>query len=1638
MTFRASRLVLAIAGAILGIGLAIGGFATAANADPNVSITVNSVSRDASTGEFNYDITVVASEAATSCGYYCTVVLTANQAAGGSPTLGSVNLYPDSSGLVDSTNHEFTGSLRATHITSLSANTHDYSYDNLSSTTHSITDSYPTPSISLAVSSVNRLSDTGALTWDATATLSNYALPDGECSGPYGCTVYLIGTHADGSTQDLDSHSVDGSTYARYPATVHFDNTATGGTRTNKIVSLKSYVQGYASTTQLASSSISVTDPYPTPSVSLSVASVNRIPGTGNLTWDATATLNNYALTDGECVSNYYCTAYLQGVLADGTKETLDSESVPGGIYATYPYSVHFDYTATSGRRTQQIFGLQVYVQGYLSSTSLTSPVVTVTDPYPTPAISLTVGSISRDSAGNLNYDATATVDNYALPGGKCDYNYGCTLSLQATYADGSKSVINSTTIAGGLYATYPTTYEFQGAGVRSAQVVSFSVNLHQLYGATGDPWSSSEVSVIDPYPTPAIQITVKSIKRNPTTGAIDFQVYTRSSYWENATDACTYTCLLTLYQIQRSGAVESAGEITLPAASTISYPYGYTFSNSTTSSADVVGFRAEIRNYWTSQLPPKIVSPTVPFTQGPILPGEFAGGGNASELGCGCTAGDPVNLSTGEFYESVTDDVIPGTGPPLEVARTYSTNSAASDGPFGYGWSPNFATHLEVVTPGDTSDPLPRKVRITQENGATVEFEENSDHMYEAGARVLASLTYDATADQWTFTRHASDTLTFDTDGNLLTRTDLNGNTVTNHYTSGVLTSISASGGRSISFSWSGSHISATTDSAGRATLYTYDTAGNLLTATAVDGAVTTYTYDTNHRMTTMTKPKGGTTTNVYDSSGRVVSQTDPVGGETTFAYDDGTTTTTAPDGSVSVQVYDQGLLVSQTRDFGTLNAATTTHTYTVEGAIASTSDPLGKTTSFTYDDAGNRLTATDQLGHTTTSTYDSSNDLLTVTDPLGRVTTNTYDSAGNRLTSTSPSGRVQHWTYNSDGTVANSEDPRGKTTTYAYDTAGDLTSTTDPDGRVTSATYNSAGFPTTSTDGAGKTTTLTVDAVGRVLTSTDPNGHVTTNAYDPDGNLTSTEDAASHTSSSVYDNADQLTSSTDARGKTTTYTYTSTGQLHTVTNPDSHVTTNNYNKLGELTSVEDANGHITTFGYDADGRKTSTELPSGDESHVAYDDAGRVTSSTDARGKTTTTTYDADGEPTSVTDPMGRPTSTSYTANRQVDTTTLPDSSTESYTYNADGQTTQFTNADGKNTAYSYDDAGLLTSKTEPGGIETGYTYDSAGRLHVTTNSDGTTLTDSYDDAGQLTRVHSSVYGSTDITFTYTSTGQRATMTDQTGVTTYSHDADNAITGVTNGAGNHVGYAHDNAGLTTSMTYPGSHTVNYTYDFVGQMASITDWSGNETDFTWTADGQLHTQADPNGVTETRTYNADDQTTEIADVKSGSTLGDYSYGYDNAGDISSDTSADSTGTATHGYAYDANTQLATVTSGGTSHTYTASSAGELTSDTTGQTLAYNGAQELISLTPTSGPATSYSYDDNGSRTSSSISSATTSYSYDPEGDLASAVVPAASSTTIDYTSDGDGLRQSRTIGSTTTHYLWDTSGGLPLLLDDG
>lgn len=796
----------------------------------------------------------------------------------------------------------------------------------------------------------------------------------------------------------------------------------------------------------------------------------------------------------------------------------------------------------------------------------------------------------------------------------------------------------------------------------------------------------------------------------------------------------------------------------------------------------------------------------------------------NESEKSTVCSSSLPVNCATGAFWHTFDDLRVPGLGVSLDLARTYSSADAGTDGPFGYGWADTYGMSLSFDASGDAT--------ITQEDGSQITFDANGGS-YVAPPWVLASFVANGDGT-YTLTRDSNNVqYVFNSAGQLVSETDRNGYVTSLSYDStGNLSTVTDQAGRTLTLTYTGNHVTGVTDPMGNETTYGYDSSGDLVSVTDPLGRTWTFTYDANHLLLSMTDPAGGTTTNTYNASSQVTQQVDPMGRTTTWAYagdpssaSGGTTTITDPDGNQTVENYSNMELTSVTRGAGTSQAATTTYAYDpVTLGLTQVTDPNGNTTANTYDSRGDLLTTTDPLGNEKQYSYDSQGDLLSYTDPLGTTTTYAYDANGNLLSQSTP--------------LDSSNSGTTSTTTYTYGTgsaAGEVTSSTNPDGDTTNYGYDNAGDQTSMTDALGQTSTQAYDADGRLTSVTTPGEHTTNYSYDADG---------------------ELTQVTDPLGRSTTYVYDADGNRAAVTDPNGHTTSYSYNADNERTEITQSNGSTQTTTYDDDGNTTSQTDGAGDTTRYTYDPLGRVATSTDPDGHETTYTYDGAGNLLTATDPDGRTTTYSYDADNQITGITYSDGTTPNVTeaYDADGQRVSLTDGTGTS-SFSYDTLGHLTSQTNGAGVTITYGYDPAENVTSITYPNGETVSRNYDADGQLKSV-TDWLGNT-INFTHDDDGNLATEGLPGGVTsTLSYDGAGNLTGIADNQGGtsiaDFSYSRDDLGQVTSESATGavSDSNSYSYDTNNRLTGFNsstysyDAANNPTGY---VDGQ--TQAfDPAG----------------------------------------------------------------------------------------------------------------------------------------------------------------------------------------------
>ena len=154
----------------------------------------------------------------------------------------------------------------------------------------------------------------------------------------------------------------------------------------------------------------------------------------------------------------------------------------------------------------------------------------------------------------------------------------------------------------------------------------------------------------------------------------------------------------------------------------------------------------------------------------------------------------------------------------------------------------------------------------------------------------------------------------------------------------------------------------------------------------------------------------------------------------------------------------------------------------------------------------------------------------------------------------------------------------------------------------------------------------------------------------------------------------------------------------------------------------------------------------------------------------------------------------------------------------------------------SYGYDEFNRLKTASASSGPFSGLTMswgsDGLGERPVCPQvSSGVTTTYTYDNLNRL--LSRSTPGETTVSFTYTATGKRQTMTDASGTTTYSYDDMDRLSSKATPQGT-LSYTYDTAGHVASVTsnHANGVSVSYTYDDLNRLETVVDarLSGSQT----------------------------------------------------------------------------------------------------------------------------------------------------------------------------------------------------------------
>lgn len=587
-------------------------------------------------------------------------------------------------------------------------------------------------------------------------------------------------------------------------------------------------------------------------------------------------------------------------------------------------------------------------------------------------------------------------------------------------------------------------------------------------------------------------------------------------------------------------------------------------------------------------------------------------------------------------------------------------------------------------------------------------------------------------------------------------------------------------------------SGFSATVDTTvpARVWTWTYNAAGQVLTATDPRGNVTAYAYHptTTSLVTqgdlasiTTPAPAAGQPAHVtqfteYDGAGRLKKMIDPNGLETTLTY------------------HPRGWLATRTVGSSVQSPETTTYTYDNVGQLTLVTQPDGSTIQYHYDAAHRLWKINDGLGNSITYTLDN----------MGNRTVEESRDPSNQLTRklTREYDALNRLKYDRTGYTPAAPNTAQSITEYGYDNQGNLKKITDPLNRITDNDYDGLNRLIKVTDAQTPTrgiTEYTYDGQDNLATVKDPKALNTTYTYNGLGDLTIQVSPDTGTTTFTHDVAGNVLTKTDARSVTATYTYDALNRVATIAYPavgtdPAETVTYTYdtctNGKGRLCSIVDKTG-TTTYAYDIKGRVTAKSQTNGALTQsIAY-------------------SYNAAGQLGTITYPSGKVVAYTYTNGRPVSVAVNGKNVLTSAVYEPFGpiggwhwgnSTPQAVNAhlrvfdlDYRAISVQSDQVGLgprvrdltwnlasaITAITEPGNPLNSYTYgyDTVDRLTSVTPS------------GQ-----SQQYG-----YTYDLNGNRLTSTDTGATTNYSYPSPFT--------------SHKLTGLS------GAQVKSFTYDAIGNM---------------------------------------------------------------------------------------------------------------------------------------------------------------------------------------------------------------------------
>jgi len=337
----------------------------------------------------------------------------------------------------------------------------------------------------------------------------------------------------------------------------------------------------------------------------------------------------------------------------------------------------------------------------------------------------------------------------------------------------------------------------------------------------------------------------------------------------------------------------------------------------------------------------------------------------------------------------------------------------------------------------------------------------------------------------------------------------------------------------------------------------------------------------------------------------------------------------------------------------------------------------------------------------------------------------------------------------------------------------------------------------------------------------------------------------------------------------------------------------------------------------------------------------------------------------------------------------------------------------------------------------------YDAIGNTISTADFNGDTIGYSFDENNRL--LVKQLPDNTAVSYAYTASGQRESVTDARGTALYAYDTLDRLVLRTDPGGESIAYTYDLAGNRTSVaTFSG--TTNYTFDALNRIQTVTAPNGGSTIYSYDTRGNLAYTLFPNDTQETRIYDVAGRllTVESRHVPSNTLINSFDYTLNVLGNRVAVDEHDGRRVA---YAYDDLSRLtretifepgASVASRTIDYNFDNVGNRQVRDDSFEGTTSYTYDNNDRLLGETRGGVVStYFYDDNGNTISKISNRTTVTYDWDGENRLIAADTDGDGIPEIDFRYNADGIRVSKTFNGSETLFLVDANRPYPQVLEE-